>query len=388
LLLPAGDLVKRLLLLALLLILPAGLIAQTVDVTTSGIISLGPPAAVYNGQYVMQKTDFGILWLDSTNLVAGLIQVQAKCGVGQPASATNLYVIGDCNGISNFSSSGTSVLARQFSGQCGACTTGCGGPRDDGHYNFLFTLGTWTYVGPDQADIADSTQHADLVGRTWVATALDFTGRNFRWTASGGPTPTFTTTPPTATPTRTRTPTPPLVTFTPTRTPTVTPTRTPTRTATVTPTVTPTPTLQNTPGPGTPTWTPTSTNTATRTATNTPTGTIPPTSTRTRTPAATPTATATPATVFCSGAVSVGVSGPVSSPRLTNQTYSASASGGTPPYRFWWSCDFNMQAPVFVPEASTVACCFPTARNWIVETKVYDANNNRGYCGMTVVVVP
>lgn len=233
--------------LVLLLLTALPLYATTVAVTTSGIISMGPPSTVvYNGQWVMQKTDFGFLWLDSTNLVGGLVQVQAKCGVGQPASATNLYVIGDCNGISSFVSSGTEVLAKQFSGQCGACTLGCGGPRDDGHFNFAFELGTWIYLGSDVADIPNSTQSTDLVGRTWVATPTDGTGLHFVWTSSSGsptntPTPTRTPTP-TVTPTVTPTWTPGGPTATPTNTPTTTPTPTGTATPTETPTYTPTPT--------------------------------------------------------------------------------------------------------------------------------------------------
>lgn len=376
---------KRLLLLLALLLLPFGLLAQTVNVTTSGIISITGVPVIYNDKWVMQKTDFGFLWLDSTNLVGGLVQVQSKCNVGMPASATNLYVIGDCNGITNISSSGSSVLARQFSGQCGACTTGCGGSRDDGHFNFLFTLGTWAYVGPDQANISDSTQHADLVGRTWVASPTDFTGLHFLWTASAG-TPGTPTNTPTITRTPTRTPTPILATATPTRTPTVTPTQTRTPTSTLTPTPTLTPTITMTPGAGTPSVTPTQTRTITPTPLP---GTATSTATPTETPPNTPTITTTPAAVFCSGDLRVGVSGTVALTRFTTQEYTASVIGGTPPYSYRWSCDFNMQAPVFVPTVDNIAaCCFPTARNWIVEAQVRDSHNVRGYCGITVSVVP
>jgi len=170
-------------------------LAQTVTVTTPGIVSLTGVPPIYNDKYVIQKTDFGFLWLDTAALQGGLVQVEAKCGTGQPAAVTGLYVLGDCNGITNVSSSGSTVLARQFSGQCGAASDGCGGPRDPdgGTGMFAFRLGTWEYLGRTTTDIPDSTQTADLQGRTWKAEATDGTGRNFTFTASGNP-----TTPPTA----------------------------------------------------------------------------------------------------------------------------------------------------------------------------------------------
>ena len=144
---------------------------------------------IYNGQYAIQKTDFGFLWLDTAALQAGMVQVESKCGVGQANAVTGLYVLGDCNGITNVSSSGDTVLARQYSGQCGAATDGCGGPRDPdgGTGMFSFRLGTWEYLGRTNTDIADSTQTADLLGRTWRVQALDTNGRNFLWSSAGNP---------------------------------------------------------------------------------------------------------------------------------------------------------------------------------------------------------
>ena len=144
---------------------------------------------IYNGQYAIQKTDFGFLWLDTASLQPGMVQVESKCGVGQPPAATGLYVLGDCNGISNVSSSGNIVMARQYSGQCGAATDGCGGPRDPdgGTGMFAFRLGTWEYLGRDLPDIPNSTQTADPLGRTWVVQALDGNGRNFLWVSAGNP---------------------------------------------------------------------------------------------------------------------------------------------------------------------------------------------------------
>ncbi len=178
---------------AVLLLLPAYLSAQTVTVSTGGIVSLGGVPPVYNGQYVIQKTDFGFLWLDTVALQGGIVQVEAKCGTGQPSSVTGLYVIGDCNGITNVSSSGNTVLARQLSGQCGAATDGCSGNRDPdgGTGMFAFRLGTWEYLGRTNTDIADSTQTTDPQGRTWKATPNSLS--SFTWTATGS-----TITPPTA----------------------------------------------------------------------------------------------------------------------------------------------------------------------------------------------
>jgi hypothetical protein len=167
----------------------ASLSAQEVPYTAPGTISLTGVPMIYNGHYAIQKTDFGFLWLDTATLAPGMVQVEAKCGVGQPASVTGLYVLGDCNGIGNVSSSGNTVLARQYSGQCGAATDGCGGPRDEdgGTGMFAFRLGTWEYLGRTTTDIPDSTQTADLLGRTWIVQALDGNGKNFLWKSAGNP---------------------------------------------------------------------------------------------------------------------------------------------------------------------------------------------------------
>jgi hypothetical protein len=169
------------------------LAAQDVPVTTGGIISIAsgiPP--VYNGQYVIQTTDFGFLWLDTVALRSGLVQAEAKCGVGQPPSATNLYVIGDCNGTGDAVSSGNYVLVHQYNSQCGTVTKGCGGTAIKGPFRLTFELGTWTYLG-DKGEIANSTLAADPQGRTWKVEPTDSSGRNFNWHATGGQ-----TTPPTA----------------------------------------------------------------------------------------------------------------------------------------------------------------------------------------------
>jgi PKD repeat protein len=172
-------------LIPLLLALPAVLPAQEVSYTAPGIISLGAALPVYNDKYAIKKTDFGFLWLDTTSLQPGLVQVEAKCGTGQPPSATGIYVIGDCNGISNVSTSGTLAVGRQFSGQCGAAVQGCNGGRVNGTGLFFFKLGTWEFLGSALADIPDSTQTTDLQGRTWNVQALDTGGRNFKWVATG-----------------------------------------------------------------------------------------------------------------------------------------------------------------------------------------------------------
>ena len=184
---PFPSLRLRWLALLALFFVPAILPAQSVIVGTAGITSLSGVPVIYNGQYVIQQTDFGFLWLDTVALQGGIVQVEAKCFVGEPTPATGLYVLGDCNGITSVSSSGNLVIARQFSGQCGAASDGCGGPRDPlgGTGLFAFRLGTWDYLGRTTTDIADSTQTADLQGRTWTVTPNGQT--SFTFTASGNP---------------------------------------------------------------------------------------------------------------------------------------------------------------------------------------------------------
>jgi hypothetical protein len=165
----------------------AALSAQDVPVTTSGIVSVTnslPP--IYNGQYVLQTTDFGFLWLDTVALRSGLVQAESSCAPGMPNSSTNLYVIGDCNGTGNISSSGNVVLVRQFGPNCGTVTKGCDGPVKAGPFRLTFSLGTWAYLG-DLGNIPNSTQTADPQGRTWIVQPTDTTGRNFNWHASGNP---------------------------------------------------------------------------------------------------------------------------------------------------------------------------------------------------------
>jgi hypothetical protein len=166
--------------------LPALAAAQTVTYRTSGVASItgGPP--VYNGRFVLKQSDYGFFWLDTMTLEPGHIQAVSKCSGFQPPSDSGLYVIGDCNGISNISSSGNVVLVRQFDGNCGAATRGCPGPRDDGHSRFTFALGTWEYLG-DGVEISDSAQTTDPQGRTWTISAVDTGGRDFIWQSSGLP---------------------------------------------------------------------------------------------------------------------------------------------------------------------------------------------------------
>ena len=169
--------------------IPAVLSAQAdVPVAAGGIASLTGSAPIYNGQYVLKQTDFGFLWLDTVALTGGLVQVEAKCAVGQPVPVTNLYVIGDCNGITDIKSTGNVVLARQLSGQCGAAKRGCNGPRDDGHTYFVFALGTWALITDNGTgtEAGDSTQTSDPLGRTWTAIQIDLA--HFAWHVTGGPT--------------------------------------------------------------------------------------------------------------------------------------------------------------------------------------------------------
>jgi hypothetical protein len=187
-LIPSSSLRVSRLLLTLIFLTPAVLQAQQVPYTAPGFISISsslPP--IYNGPYVLQTTDFGFLWLNTTSLQAGLVEAEAKCDVHQPPSSSNIYVTGDCNGISNVSSSGSYVLVRQFNSQCGAATQGCNGPSIRGPARLTFGLGgTWPYLG-DLGEIADSTQTTDPQGRTWTVQPTDQTSLNFLWTASGNP---------------------------------------------------------------------------------------------------------------------------------------------------------------------------------------------------------
>jgi PKD repeat protein len=180
-----GSRPLRALPIALMFLLPAFLPAQNVPVTTSGIVSVAGTLPVYNGQYVLQTTDFGFLWLDTVALRGGLVEVEAKCGIGLPPSDTGIYVIGDCNGIGDVASLGNVVVARQFSGQCGAATDGCFGSRVDGTGLFAFRLGTWEYLGKTTTDISGSTQAADPSGRTWKVQTVNL--RSFIWVPSGNP---------------------------------------------------------------------------------------------------------------------------------------------------------------------------------------------------------
>ncbi len=194
----------------LLFFLPTLLAAQTVPVSTSGIVGVitgAPP--IYTGQYVLQMTEYGFFWLDTAAPSAGHVQAVSKCVSGFPTSDSGYYVIADCNTITNISASGSLSVVRMTSGQCGAQRLGCSGPRDDGHWRFTFGLGTWDYKG-DLGEIPDSTQTTDPLGRTWSIRPVDSTLRNFAWNVVAGgvpPTPTPTSTP-AVTPTPTATPTP------------------------------------------------------------------------------------------------------------------------------------------------------------------------------------
>src|SRR6266540_7556470 len=193
----------------LLFFLPTLLSAQTVPVSTNGIVGItsGVPP-IYSGPYVLQMTEYGFFWLDTAASSAGHVQAVSKCVSGFPTSDSGYYVVADCNTITNVSASGIYAVVRMTSGQCGAQRLGCSGPRDDGHWRFTFGLGTWDYKG-DLGEIPDSTQTADPLGRTWSVRPVDSSSRNFSWQVVGGgvpPTPTPTPTPavtakPTATPT-------------------------------------------------------------------------------------------------------------------------------------------------------------------------------------------
>jgi len=193
--LAAGSRRVKLGFLLSLLFLPAVLSAQDVHYTAPGSIGLTVGTAKYNGQYVLIQSDFGFFWLDLTNPnnpFPGHVQAISKCAPWPP-SDSNYYVSGDCNGISDIHTNGSLVLVRNLSGNCagGMRSGSCSGPRTDSHTYLLFGLGTWGYQG-DGSDIGDSSQSADLQGRTWTITKdpawppPDAT--HFIWHASGNPT--------------------------------------------------------------------------------------------------------------------------------------------------------------------------------------------------------
>src|ERR1700693_1910454 len=148
---------------ALMFFLPGLLSAQSVPISTSGVVSIGGVPRVYNGRYVLQLSDYGFFWLDTTTLTPGHVQAVPKCGVGMPPSDSNLYPLGDCNTITDVTTSSSQVLVRLTSGQCRSMSRGCGGPRDDGHWGFLFGLGNWQYLG-------DATDPYLLLGNTFSPT--------------------------------------------------------------------------------------------------------------------------------------------------------------------------------------------------------------------------
>ena len=179
---PAGSLA-----FACLLLVPAILTAQSVNVDPGGFVGIttGVPPT-YTGQYVLQMTDFGFFWLDTVALRGGHVQAISSCAPGFPSSDSGFYVVGDCESITEVRSNGSVVLVLSTSGQCGAMTRGCGGPRDDGHWLFAFGLGTWEYQG-DGVVIPESTQTADPLGRSWNILPTDATGTHFVWHSSGIP---------------------------------------------------------------------------------------------------------------------------------------------------------------------------------------------------------
>ena len=192
----------------LLFLLPTLLSAQDVPYTGNGIMTVTGSVPIYNGPYVLQQSDYGFFWLDTSTLRPGHVQAVSKCVSSLPPSDSGIYILGDCNSITSISSSGNTVLVRVFGSQCGAQTRGCGGPRDNGHARFSFALGTWQYLG-EGTEIPNSTQTTDPQGRTWTVQPTDTTQRHFMWHATGGTPPSPSSTPtPAFTPTPTPTPTP------------------------------------------------------------------------------------------------------------------------------------------------------------------------------------
>jgi hypothetical protein len=167
-------------------LLPALMSAQNVPVTTGGLVSITGIPPIYSGQYVLQATDLGFVWLDTVALTGGHVPVLGKCNAGIPIPVTNLYTIGDCNSISDIAQSGGTLIVHNWSGQCGSVQLGCGGPRTGTQWPWGFTVGTWQFLGP-VPDQPDSGQSTDPQGRTWTVQPVDTTGRKFNWQSSGLP---------------------------------------------------------------------------------------------------------------------------------------------------------------------------------------------------------
>ena len=171
-----------------MLLFPALLRAQTVYVTVNGTVAITSVPPRYYGNYVLQQTDFGFLWLDTAALAAGHAQAVSKCGLGFPPADSSLYAIGDCWSITSIASSGGVVLVRMLSGQCLAQRRECDGPRDDGHYLFTFGLGAgFPFLSDHGTEIPDMPGTTDPQGRTWIVEPTDTSGINFVWHSSGIP---------------------------------------------------------------------------------------------------------------------------------------------------------------------------------------------------------
>ena len=147
---------------------------------------------IYNGKYVLQKTDFGFLWLDTdVSAWPASCRWRPSAARGNPASDTSIYVIGDCSGISSVfhewqCRSGEAVLGTVRRRDARGCNSarrvnGTGllllRPRDLAN----------TRAGTLR-DITDSTQTADSQGRTWTVQSAGHRRKKLHvWKASGNP---------------------------------------------------------------------------------------------------------------------------------------------------------------------------------------------------------
>ena len=73
------------------------------------------------------------------------------------------------------------------------------------------------------------------------------------------------------------------------------------------------------------------------------------------------------------GSLTPTISGPTTGAANSSLGYTGSATGGTSPYSYAWSCDYNAASPSFTAGTSSQSCTFTTAGSHLVGLKVTDS---------------
>ncbi|HXM76557.1 MAG TPA: PKD domain-containing protein, partial [Thermoanaerobaculia bacterium] len=75
------------------------------------------------------------------------------------------------------------------------------------------------------------------------------------------------------------------------------------------------------------------------------------------------------------GGVSVSITGPTTGSANSTLSYTASASGGTPPYTYAWACDYNSLggSAQFIAGSATASCTFSTNGSHVVGVRATDS---------------